>query len=52
MFKQFLNNVVGADVYMVTSFLIFFIFFIGVCVWLFTSDKNKLNRINEIPLKD
>jgi cbb3-type cytochrome oxidase subunit 3 len=52
MFKQFINYMAGADLYMVSSFLLFFIFFIGVSIWLVKADKNRMKRISEIPLND
>lgn len=52
MFKQFLKEVVGADVFMVTSFLIFLVFFIAVAVWLVKADKNYLERAKQVPLND
>lgn len=52
MFKQFLKVVEGADFYMVTSFLIFLMFFIAVTVWLLRADKDYLERSKRVPLND
>jgi cbb3-type cytochrome oxidase subunit 3 len=52
MFKQFLKVVEGADLYMVTSFLIFLLFFIAVLVWLVKVDKGYLERSKRVPLND
>ncbi|MDL5045472.1 hypothetical protein QQ054_05380 [Oscillatoria amoena NRMC-F 0135] len=52
MFKQFLKVVEGADFYMVTSFLIFLVFFIAVTVWLLRVDKDYIERSKRVPLND
>lgn len=52
MFKQFLKVVEGADVYLVTSFLIFLFFFIAVSVWLLQVDKSYIERAKQVPLND
>lgn len=52
MFKQFLKVVEGADFYMVTSFLIFLMFFIAVTVWLLRVDKDYIERSKRVPLND
>jgi hypothetical protein len=52
MFKQFLNNVQGADVPMVTSLLIFFIFFILLTVYLFIMDKNHIKYMSDLPINE
>lgn len=52
MFKQFLKVVEGADFYMVTSFLIFLVFFIAVTIWLLRADKDYIERSKRVPLND
>jgi cbb3-type cytochrome oxidase subunit 3 len=52
MFKQFLNKVQGVDIPMVTSLLIFFIFFILLGVYLFMMDKNHQKYMSNLPLND
>lgn len=52
MFKQFIDKIPGADVYMVTSFLTFLAFFIVVGIYLMVVDKNHMQRISELPLDD
>jgi uncharacterized protein YneF (UPF0154 family) len=52
MFKQFLNKVQGADVPMVTSLLIFFIFFLLLGVYLFIMDKNHTKYMSNLPLNE
>jgi hypothetical protein len=52
MFKQFLKVVEGADFYMVTSFLIFLLFFIAVSIWLLKVDNSYIERSKRVPLND
>lgn len=52
MFKQFITKIPGADVYMVTSFLTFLVFFVLVGLYLFLVDRNQINQISRLPLDD
>jgi len=52
MFKQFIDKIPGADVYLVTSFLTFLAFFSVVGIYLMVVDKNHMQRISELPLDD
>lgn len=52
MFKQFLKVVEGADIFMITSFLIFLAFFILVALWLMRVDKSYIERAKQVPLND
>ncbi|TAG21760.1 MAG: hypothetical protein EAZ32_05035 [Cytophagia bacterium] len=51
MFKQFIQNVVGADIPMMASLLIFFLFFVAVILYLVWADKAYLKRMSELPLE-
>lgn len=52
MFKQFISAIPGADAYMVSSFLIFFLFFVLVGLYLLLADKKHLERISRLPLDE
>jgi len=52
MFKQFISKLPGADLYMVGSFLTFFIFFLLVGVYLWLSDKKHIDQMSRMPLTD
>lgn len=52
MFKQFLKVVEGADFFLITSFLIFLVFFILVTIWLLKVDKSYIERAKQVPLND
>ena len=52
MFKQFLKVVEGADFFMITSFMIFLVFFIVVAIWLLKVDKSYIELAKQVPLND
>lgn len=52
MFKQFLNEVNGSQVYLITSLAIFMIFFLIVTVLLFMMKKDQIKYMSELPLTE
>lgn len=52
MFKQFLNQVNGSQVYLITSLGIFMVFFILVAILLITMKKDEIKYMSELPLKE
>ncbi|WP_342332195.1 hypothetical protein [Pedobacter sp. FW305-3-2-15-E-R2A2] len=52
MFKQFLNQVDGSQVYLLTSLGIFMVFFLLVGILLLTMKKDEIKYMSELPLKD
>lgn len=51
MFKQFIQNVPGADWFMIGSLAVFGLFFIGVTVYLLTVDRKKMDEMAQLPLQ-
>jgi hypothetical protein len=52
MFKQFLDKIPGADVYMIGSLLTFVLFFALVGAYLLIVDKKHIREMSQLPLKD
>ncbi len=52
MFKQFLNKVQGADIPMITSLLIFFLFFLLVGTYLLIMDKKHIKYMSQLPINE
>jgi len=52
MFKQFISRMPGADLYMVGSFLTFFVFFVLVGLYLWLADKKHMAQMSQLPLDD
>lgn len=54
MFEQIKHNmetIAGVAVYPVLSLLIFFGFFVGLGIWVFSYKKEKIKELSELPLK-
>ncbi len=49
-FIHYLEKITGVDVFALTSFFIFFSFFLVMTLWAFRADKKLIDRINRIPL--
>lgn len=52
MFKQFLDQASGNQVYLITSLGIFMLFFIMVAVLLLTMKKEDIKYMSELPLNE
>jgi cytochrome c oxidase cbb3-type subunit 4 len=55
MFEQIKHNmetIEGVSIYPILSLLIFFIFFVGLGLWVFSYKKEKINELSQIPLRD
>lgn len=51
-FINYLEKIIGVDVYALSSFIIFFLFFIGVALWVWKADKKTMQQISNIPLEE
>lgn len=55
MFEQIKHNletIEGIETYPIISLLIFFAFFIGLGIWVFSYKKDKIEEMSQIPLND
>ena len=52
MFKQFLNEVNGSQVYLITSLAIFIVFFLVATLLLLTMKKDQIKYMSELPLTE
>lgn len=52
MFKQFIHEVAGADVYLMASLLTFFLFFVLVGLYLVVVNRRHLQTMSELPLDE
>ena len=55
MFEQIKHNmetIEGFAIYPILSLLIFFFFFVGLGMWVFSYKKEKINELSQIPLND
>jgi hypothetical protein len=49
-FINYLESITGVDVYAMSSFIIFFTFFVIMTLWALKADKKLIDKINRIPL--
>jgi cytochrome c oxidase cbb3-type subunit 4 len=55
MFEQIKHNmetIAGVAIYPILSLLIFFLFFVGLGLWVFSYKKEKIEEMRQIPLND
>ncbi|MFM2010751.1 MAG: hypothetical protein RLZZ479_1142 [Bacteroidota bacterium] len=55
MFEQIKHNmetIAGVAIYPILSLLIFFLFFVGLALWVFSYKKEKIEELSQIPLND
>jgi len=55
MFEQIKHNmetIEGIASYPVIALIIFFAFFVGLGIWVFSYKKEKIDELSEIPLND
>lgn len=51
-FINYLEKIIGVDIYAISSFSIFFIFFLLMTLWAWKADKKMIEEISHLPLKN
>lgn len=51
-FINYLEKITGVDVYALSSFAIFFTFFVVMLIWALMADKKMITEISKLPLED
>lgn len=49
-FINYIEKISGVDILGLLSLLVFFLFFIGMLVWVFKTKKKDFNEVSRIPL--
>jgi hypothetical protein len=49
-FINYLESITGVDIFGLSSFMIFFTFFVIMSLWAWKADKKMIDKINRIPL--
>lgn len=55
MFEQIKHNmetIAGVAIYPIVSLVIFFAFFMGLGIWVFSYKKEKIEELSNLPLND
>ncbi|UUV21414.1 CcoQ/FixQ family Cbb3-type cytochrome c oxidase assembly chaperone [Flavobacterium sp. CBA20B-1] len=50
--KHNMDTISGIEIYPIIALLIFFLFFVGLIVWVFTYKKHTLNELSNLPLQN
>lgn len=51
-FINYLEKITGVDIYALSSFSIFFVFFMLMALWAWKADKKMIEEISRIPLEN
>jgi cytochrome c oxidase cbb3-type subunit 4 len=52
MYKNVLQGIDNIAIWPVISFIIFFVFFIGLLWWVFSRDKKFIEKMSDMPLHE
>lgn len=52
MFKHYFEQMDGVDIYPIFSLIVFFVFFLGLGVYVIFFDKKKKEHLERLPLDD
>jgi cytochrome c oxidase cbb3-type subunit IV len=52
MYKNVLQSIENIQIWPVISFVIFFVFFLCLLLWVFTTDKKVIDAMKSLPLDD
>lgn len=52
MYKQILQSIEHIEIWPVISLVIFFVFFIGVLIYVIKTDREFINKMKKMPLDD
>ena len=51
MYKNVLQSIENIQIWPVISFVIFFVFFLCLLLWVFTTDKNFIDKMKGMPIE-
>jgi cbb3-type cytochrome oxidase subunit 3 len=52
MYKNVLQGIDNIAIWPVISFIIFFVFFVGLLWWVFTRDKKFIDKMSAMPINE
>lgn len=50
--KHNMETIAGIEIFPIISLLIFFIFFVGLFLWVFTYKKETIEKLSNLPFMD
>lgn len=48
--KHHMETIMGIEIFPLISLIIFFVFFVGLTIYVFKTDKKRIEKISRIPL--
>ncbi len=48
--KQHMSSISGIEIYPVISFVMFFLFFVGILIWVWKGNKEFFKKMSDVPL--
>jgi hypothetical protein len=48
-FINYLSNIIGIDIFPMVSLFVFFSFFAGLLIYVFSADRNSINELKNLP---
>lgn len=52
MYKDVLQSIEGIEFYTIIPMILFFLFFVGMIIWLLKVDKKYIKTMSELPLQE
>jgi hypothetical protein len=52
MYKNVLQSIAGIELYPIISFAIFFLFFLGLLVYVLVVNRQHISTMSQLPLRD
>lgn len=52
MYKNVLQGIENIEIWPVISFVIFFVFFLCLLLWVFTTDKKFIDKMKSLPIDE
>ena len=52
MYKNVLQHIENIEIWPVISFVIFFIFFLCLLLWVFTTDNKLIDQLRHLPIEE
>ncbi len=50
--KHNMDTISGIEIYPIMALIIFFLFFAGLTVWVYTYKKEKINEMSQLPFEE
>lgn len=52
MFKHYFERIQHVELWPVISLILFFVFFVGIIIWVLRADENYIRKMENLPFED